>query len=280
MKAQFIDCSELLELAVAERDSDLEAEVGIDIQSLKDRLDTLHLHLAIVSEGGECSTCFVELRAGSGGEEACDWCHILSKMYTKWAILNSFTCTLIDYVTSKEGYKSCTMQMTGKDVYAFLKQEQGVHRFVRVSPFDSQGKRHTSFVSLSATPVDTTVHAGSAKQIEISPKEITIEVMRAQGAGGQHVNKTESAVRIVHIPTGITVFCQAQRSQHQNKALAMVWLQAKLYKKQQLERQTAKNEMYNSQGDIAWGAQIRNYVLTPYQMIKDTRTGVTRHGTV
>ena len=210
--------------------------------------------------------CFLELKSGSGGLEANDFMDMLANMYEKYLTNNKIAFKVVE-----RDAKSVVLSLDTN----ILHYETGIHRLVRISPFSSQGKRHTSFVSIQVLPVQEKGLA-SYKQVELDPNDLKIAVMRAQGAGGQHVNKTESAVRITHIPTGIAVLCQQERSQHQNKQMAMLWLKSKLFNKAAKEAREQKQETYSGLGDIAFGHQIRNYVMHPYQMVKDTRSGYMR----
>ena len=212
--------------------------------------------------------CFLSINAGAGGTEACDWALMLSRMYMRWANKKGFRVELIDTVDGDVvGVKSITYKLSGPYAYGYSKAEKGVHRLVRISPFDSNAKRHTSFASVDVTPeIDDNI------DIEIRPDEIRVDTYRASGAGGQHVNKTDSAVRITHLATGIVVSCQGERSQLNNKETCMKLLRAKLYDKERLERKSKVEEMGGEKKEIAWGSQIRNYVFQPYTLVKDTRT--------
>ena len=277
-RERFQQADELMVLAKEEKDDSLLQEVEKDLNLLHKEIHNFFLKTLMTGEADKCD-CFIEIRAGSGGHEACDWTRMLSRMYERWAAQQGYKSSIVDQ-TPAEGavglLKSSIIQISGDYAYGWAKHEAGVHRFARVSPFDANGKKHTSFASVQVLPVQPEDAVQSAKSIAIPASDLKVEVMRAQGAGGQHVNKTESAVRLTHIPTGISVLCQAQRSQHQNKAMAMVWLQGKLYKKHLQEKQKQKDEAYANQGEAAWGHQIRTYVLQPYQMIKDARTGHSR----
>ncbi|KAJ1558774.1 hypothetical protein HK096_004681 [Nowakowskiella sp. JEL0078] len=271
-KALYQECSEILNLANEEKDSSLLNEVIVDLESLLDDVQKYTFRL-IMSEEADKNNCFIEIRAGSGGTESCDWVQILTRMYQKWASLNSFEAKLVDEVKGEvAGLKSSTLQISGEFAFGWAKYEGGVHRLVRISPFDSNGKRHTSFASVQVFPED--MAESGAPIIEINEKDLKFEFMRAQGAGGQHVNKTESAVRLVHIPTGIIVACQNERSQHQNKATAIQMLKAKLYQRELQARAQERAERDELLPENSWGSQIRSYVMQPYQMIKDLRTGV------
>jgi peptide chain release factor 2 len=212
--------------------------------------------------------CFLSINAGAGGTEACDWALMLSRMYVRWANKKGFKVEVLDTIDGDvAGIKSVTYKIYGPYAFGYAKAEKGVHRLVRISPFDSNAKRHTSFASVDVTPeIDDDI------QIEIRPEQIRIDTYRASGAGGQHVNKTDSAVRITHIATGIVVSCQSERSQLQNKETCMKLLRAKLYDRERLERESKVQEMAGEKKEIAWGSQIRNYVFQPYTLVKDTRT--------
>ncbi|TPX57180.1 hypothetical protein SpCBS45565_g08254 [Spizellomyces sp. 'palustris'] len=270
------EITDLLELAQEEQDPALCDDITADLHSLREQLERFSLRL-MMSEEADRNGCFLELRAGAGGAEACDWVSILARMYERWGVSQSHDVKVVDDVKGEvAGLKSATLQISGEYAYGWCKHEAGVHRFVRMSPFDANNKRHTSFVSVQVYPAFESDGASDVRRIEIPPGDIKIDVMRAQGAGGQHVNTTESAVRIVHLPTGIMVTCQSQRSQHQNKAVAIQMLQAKLYERELRAKMQAKADQRADLADNAWGSQIRSYVLHPYKMIKDVRTGYER----
>jgi peptide chain release factor 2 len=214
--------------------------------------------------------CFLQIAAGAGGLDACDWAGILLRMYTRWAGAHGYEVEELERVDEPEaGIRSATIQIKGDYAFGYLKAEAGVHRLVRISPFDSQARRHTAFASVDVTP-----EVEEDSEIEIDETELRIDTMRAGGAGGQHVNKTESAVRVVHIPTGIIVRCQSQRSQHKNRAMAMAMLKAKLTSLRDAQRDAEVAKLYGEKGEISWGYQIRSYVMQPYQMVKDLRTEI------
>jgi len=211
----------------------------------------------------------VHINAGAGGTESCDWVDMLARMYLRWAEQHGYAWEMIDRTPGEEaGSRSITASVTGDRVYGRLKGEQGVHRLVRISPFDAASRRHTSFASVDVIP-----EVEEADDVEIAPEDLKIETFRSAGAGGQHVNKTDSAVRITHLPTGIIVSCQNERSQHKNRAFAMRVLKAKLLERERQQQEQKLAELRGEQTDIAWGHQIRSYVLHPYQMVKDHRTG-------
>ncbi|KAJ8331362.1 hypothetical protein O5D80_000293 [Batrachochytrium dendrobatidis] len=262
----------MIELAKEEGDDTLLKEVVADMEDLEAQLRQYFIKSLMTDEVDQ-SGCYIEIRAGAGGAESCDWVSMLTRMYERWGADQGHTVTSIAQVKGDvAGLKSSTTQIQGDYAYGWSKNESGVHRFVRVSPFDSNAKRHTSFVSVQVLPILSTSRL-STKTIEISTNELKLEFMRAQGAGGQHVNKTESAVRMTHIPTGITVFCQSERSQVQNKATALEMLKSKLYQVELDKLSRQKQEHHANLGENAWGNHIRSYVLQPYQLVKDTRTG-------
>ncbi len=263
------DAIELIEMAEAESDT---AMVADGVRALE--------ALAIESKGREIESllsgeadkldAFLEINAGAGGTEAQDWAEMLLRMYQRWSERRGYKLTLIEQSEGEQaGLKSVTIQVTGPSAYGWLKTEAGVHRLVRISPFDSAARRQTSFASVWVYPViDDTI------EIEIDPSDLRVDTYRASGAGGQHVNKTESAIRITHIPSGIVVACQTDRSQHRNRATAMGMLKARMYEAELQRREAASNATEAAKTDIGWGHQIRNYVLAPYQLVKDLRTGV------
>ena len=213
--------------------------------------------------------CYLEVNAGAGGTEAQDWAEMLQRMYVRWAEKKGYKVELLDESRGEEaGIKSATIQISGRNAYGWLKTESGVHRLVRISPYDSNARRHTSFSSISVSPV-----IDDSIEVEVLEKDLKVDTYRASGAGGQHVNKTESAVRFTHIPTGIIVACQQERSQHKNRAKAMEMLRAKIYEMELKKREAAADEINAQKTEIGWGHQIRSYVLQPYQMVKDARTG-------
>jgi peptide chain release factor 2 len=261
----------LIELAEAEKDevmiADAERALGeARAEAAKARLETL------LSGEADANNCYVEVNAGAGGTEAQDWAEILARMYTRWAEQRGYKVGWIEESAGEEaGIKSCTFKVEGPNAYGWLKTESGVHRLVRISPFDGNARRHTSFASVWVYPeVDENI------EIEILDKDLRVDTYRASGSGGQHVNKTDSAVRLTHIPTGIAVACQQERSQHQNRAKAMQMLKARLYEQELQKREAERLAIEANKTDIGWGHQIRSYVLQPYQMVKDLRTGVER----
>ncbi len=263
------DTLDLIELAEAEDDKDVLAEAedamnGLLVRAQKAQLKTL------LSGEADANDCFLQVQAGAGGTEAQDWAEILLRMYTRWADQHGFTTEWLEESPGEEaGIKSATLKIGGENAYGWLKTESGVHRLVRISPYDSSARRHTSFASAYITPViDDDI------DIDIDEKDLRIDTYRASGAGGQHVNKTESAIRITHQPSGIVVQCQNDRSQHKNRAQAMSMLRARLYEMELKKREDAAQAAADSKTDIGWGHQIRSYVLQPYQMVKDLRTDV------
>ncbi|KAJ3171058.1 hypothetical protein HDU88_008092 [Geranomyces variabilis] len=278
--AKNAEIREMLVLAQDEDDAGLLEELAGELATLREELERYSLRL-MMSEEADKSGCFIEFRAGAGGAEACDWVQIILRMYERWGSspAQGFSeVRVVDEVRGDiAGLKAATIQIVGDYAYGWCKHETGVHRFVRQSPFDSSNRRHTSFVSVQVTPaLDAAGGPEGAKYIDIPAGDIKLEAMKAQGAGGQHVNTTESAVRITHLPTGIAVACQSQRSQHQNRAVAMQMLQSKLYELELRAKAQAKAEQHAELDNAAWGSQIRSYVMHPYKMIKDLRTGFER----
>ncbi len=263
------DAVDFVELAEAENDADALAEAENAILGLQDDVARAELQ-ALLSGEADSNDCFLEVHAGAGGTEAQDWAEMLVRMYMRWAERRGFKIELIEESPGEEaGIKSTTLRISGADAYGWLKTESGVHRLVRISPFDSGARRHTSFASVWVYPViDETI------EIDIEDKDLRVDTYRASGAGGQHVNRTDSAVRITHLPTGIVVQCQSDRSQHRNREAARDMLRARLYELELRKREEASQAAYEERSEIGWGNQIRSYVLHPYQMIKDLRTGV------
>ncbi len=262
------DARDLLDIAVEEDDEDTVAEVEADVERLRSQLEQLEFRRMFSGEA-DANNAFLEIQAGSGGTEAQDWANMMLRMYLRWGESRGFKTELLE-VSGGEvaGIKSATIRFEGEYAYGWLRTETGVHRLVRKSPFDSGGRRHTSFSSVFVSPeIDDNV------DIEINPADLRVDVYRASGAGGQHVNRTESAVRITHEPSGIVVQSQSARSQHQNRDTCMKQLRAKLYEMEMMKRREAAQELEDSKADIGWGSQIRSYVLDD-QRIKDLRTGV------
>jgi peptide chain release factor 2 len=262
------DNIELLRMAEAENDKGLTAEAENALFALKGTAQRRELE-SLLSGEADHNDCYLEVNAGAGGTEAQDWAQMLLRMYVRWAERHGCKVEIIDESPGEEaGIKSTTIEIKGADAYGWLKTESGVHRLVRISPFDSNARRHTSFASVAVSPV-----VDESMPIEILDKDLKVDTLRSSGAGGQHVNKTESAIRITHMPTGIVVACQQERSQHKNRAKAMTMLRAKLYERELERREAAAAVIEAQKTEIAWGHQIRSYVLQPYQMVKDARTG-------
>lgn len=269
LNAECEDLQTLIELADEESDDSLEAEVIGGIASLTEKVNGFELQL-LLNQPYDKLNAILELHPGAGGTESQDWAQMLYRMYTRWAEKRGFKVEVLDYLDGDEaGIKSVTIAVKGYNAYGYLKAEKGVHRLVRISPFDSSGRRHTSFVSCDVVPEIT-----EDIEVEIRTEDLKVDTYRASGAGGQHVNKTESAIRITHIPTGIVVACQQERSQIQNRERAMNMLRSKLYERKIEEQQKHLAEIRGEQSDIAWGSQIRSYVFHPYSMVKDHRTSV------
>jgi peptide chain release factor 2 len=270
IESEMADTVELIEMAEAEGDDTMVDEGGAALAALAARAEHDKVEALLAGEADGNDT-YVEVNAGAGGTESQDWAEMLSRMYTRWAERRGMKVELIDYHAGEQaGIKSATYLLKGENAYGYAKTESGVHRLVRISPYDSNARRHTSFASVWVYPVvDENI------DIEINESELRIDTYRASGAGGQHINTTDSAVRITHIPTNIVVQCQNQRSQHKNKAEAMNQLRARLYEAELQKREAEANATAASKTDIGWGHQIRSYVLQPYQLVKDLRTGVT-----
>ncbi len=263
------DNVELIELAEMEGDAELEAEGVAALIALANRADRDKVE-ALLSGEADANDCFIEVHAGAGGTESQDWAEMLLRMYQRWAEKRGFKVDMVEYQAGETaGIKSATLQVKGENAYGYAKTETGVHRLVRISPYDSSARRHTSFSSIGVYPViDDNI------EIEINEGDLKIDTYRASGAGGQHVNTTDSAVRITHLPTGIVVASQNDRSQHKNRATAMGMLRARMFEAELARREADANAEYQGKTEIGWGHQIRSYVLQPYQQVKDLRTGV------
>ncbi|NNG03702.1 MAG: peptide chain release factor 2 [Inquilinus sp.] len=266
---EFADSVELVELAEEEGDEEVAAEAERALAALRERTARLELE-SLLSGEADGNDCYLEVNAGAGGTEAQDWAQMLLRMYVRWAERHDFKVDWLEESAGEEaGIKSATVEFKGQNAYGWLKTEAGVHRLVRISPFDSQARRHTSFASVSVSPV-----IDQSIDITVEDKDLRIDTYRASGAGGQHINKTDSAVRITHLPTGIVVQCQNDRSQHRNRARAYDMLRARLYEHELKKREEEAAAEAEAKSEIGWGHQIRSYVLQPYQMVKDLRTGV------
>ncbi len=262
------EIEDYIELGYEEEDPEIVATIGELLQEFETSLDTLRMKTLLSGEYDNLSA-IVTLHSGAGGVEACDWVQMLYRMYTRWASDEGFSVEELDYLEGDEaGIKSVTFQINGDNAYGFMKSEKGIHRLVRISPFNAQGKRQTSFASCDVMPdIEEDV------DVEVKDEDIRIDTYRSSGAGGQHINKTSSAIRITHFPTGIVVTCQNERSQHQNKDKAMQMLKTKLYILKQEENAAKASGIRGEVTDIGWGNQIRSYVMQPYTMVKDLRTG-------
>ena len=263
------DNIELIEMGEMEGDEDIIQEAENAIEALTEKAGELEFQTLLSGEADSNHT-YLEIHSGAGGTESQDWANMLLRMYSRWATAHGCKVELMELHNGEEaGIKSATIQIKGENAYGWLKTESGVHRLVRISPYDSNARRHTSFASVWVYPV-----IDDNFEVEINESDLRIDTYRASGAGGQHVNTTDSAVRITHIPTNIVVQCQNDRSQHKNRAAAMNMLKARLYEAELQRREDEANATHNSKSDIGWGHQIRSYVLQPYQMVKDLRTGV------
>ncbi|ADO58829.2 peptide chain release factor 2 [Paenibacillus polymyxa SC2] len=269
LRQEYEDAGMMVELAEEEGDEALVGEVENSIKSLLSKLEEFELQL-LLNQPYDKLNAILELHPGAGGTESQDWGQMLLRMYTRWGEKRGFKVETLDYLAGDEaGIKSVTLLIKGYNAYGYLKAEKGVHRLVRISPFDSSGRRHTSFVSCDVVP-----EIADDVDIEIRTEDLKIDTYRASGAGGQHINTTDSAVRITHLPTGIVVTCQNERSQIKNRERAMTMLRSKLYERKIEEQQQQLDEIRGEQSDIAWGSQIRSYVFHPYSMVKDHRTSV------
>jgi peptide chain release factor 2 len=245
------------------------AEMQDDLADVEKALDALELR-SLLSGELDASNAFLTLHAGAGGTESCDWADMLLRMYTRYAEQQGFDCKIMEYQPGDEaGVKRATIQISGSYAFGYMRAERGVHRLVRISPFDSNKRRHTSFVA-----VDVVAELTDDIDVEINEGDLRVDTFRSSGAGGQHVNTTDSAIRLTHLPTGLVVACQAERSQHMNREKAMNMLKAKLYELRMDEKRQDMEKFYGTKGEIAWGSQIRSYVLQPYTMVKDHRCGV------
>ena len=259
----------MIELGEAEKDQKVIAEAEEALRKLKADVARREME-ALLSGEADPNDSYLEVHAGAGGTESQDWAGMLLRMYTRWAADHDYKVEFLEETQGEEaGIKSATIQIKGRNAYGWLKTEMGVHRLVRISPFDSNARRHTSFASIDVYPV-----IDDRIQIDIKEADVRVDTLRASGAGGQHVNKTESAIRLTHIPTNIIVYCQNDRSQHRNRAQAWDMLRARLYERELKKREEAAAAENAAKTDIGWGHQIRSYVLQPYQMVKDLRTGV------
>ena len=267
IETDIADHAELIDMGEAEGDEAIIAESEAALEKIKTELDKRQLE-SMLSGEADGSDAFLEVNSGAGGTEAQDWAEMILRMYLRWAEKRGFKVTVLDRSDGEEaGIKSATIQISGDMAYGWIKTESGVHRLVRISPYDSNARRHTSFASVSVSPV-----IDDSIEIEIDEKDLRIDTYRSSGAGGQHVNTTDSAVRITHEPTGIVVACQNERSQHKNKDTAMSMLKARLYEAEIQRREEAASDAHSEKSDIGWGHAIRSYVLHPYQMVKDQRT--------
>ena len=269
LTGELADIRELAALAEDDGDEALLAEAVETLAGLKARAAAAELETLLSGEA-DANDCYIEIHAGAGGAESQDWAETLRRMYLRWADSRGLRAEIVEESPGQEaGVKSATVRFRGENAYGRLRTESGVHRLVRISPFDASGRRHTSFASVWVYPV-----VDESIEIEIADKDLRIDTYRASGAGGQHVNKTDSAVRMTHLPTGIVVQCQNERSQHKNRAAALSMLRARLYERELQARRDERAQLEAGKSDIGWGRQIRSYVLQPYRLVKDLRTGV------
>lgn len=269
LESSLKDNIELIELAETEGEADVAAEAEKALAALRDQAAKMELE-SLLSGEADANDCYLEVHAGAGGTESQDWAEMLLRMYTRWSEQHGYKVEYIEESAGDEaGLKSATIRVGGANAYGWLKTESGVHRLVRISPYDAASRRHTSFASVGVYPViDDTI------EIDVVDSDLRVDTYRASGAGGQHVNRTDSAVRITHMPTGIVVQCQSDRSQHRNRAQAMTMLKARLYEMELQKREDQAQAEHAAKTDIGWGHQIRSYVLHPYKMVKDLRTNV------
>ena len=268
LKNEYDDTLTMVEMAIEEDDESVYPELNSSFSNIKERLENLTLE-TLLSGPYDKNNAIVTLHAGAGGTEAQDWVEMLLRMYTRYAERREFSVETLDYLAGEEaGVKSVTILISGLNAYGYLKAEKGIHRLVRISPFDASGRRHTSFASVEVMP-----EIEDDLEIEINPDDLRVDTYRSSGAGGQHINKTDSAIRITHIPTGIVVSCQNERSQHKNRETAMKMLKSKLIEIKEREHMEKIEDIKGVQKDIAWGSQIRSYVFHPYNLVKDHRTG-------
>jgi peptide chain release factor 2 len=264
----------MIELGEAEGDQNIVAEAQAALEKLGAQVARLQMEALLAGEA-DANDSYVEVHAGAGGTESQDWANMLLRMYTRWAEQHGYKIEYLEETQGEEaGIKSATVQVKGRNAYGWLKTENGVHRLVRISPFDSNARRHTSFASVNVYPV-----IDDRIQVDVKEADVRVDTLRASGAGGQHVNKTESAIRLTHIPSNIVVYCQNDRSQHRNRAQAWQMLRARLYERELKKREQKAAAEQALKTDIGWGHQIRSYVLQPYQMVKDLRTGVSTSNT-
>ncbi len=269
LETEVSDALELIGMAEADGDEAMLREAMASLRACAEEAKRREIE-SLLSGEADGNDCYIELNAGAGGTEAQDWAEMLMRMYIRWAEQHGYKAQMLEESEGEQaGIKSATLQISGPNAYGWLKTEAGVHRLVRISPFDANARRQTSFASVWVYPVvDDTI------EIEINPSDLKVDTYRASGAGGQHVNKTDSAIRITHVPTGIIVACQTDRSQHRNRANAMEMLRARLYEAELRKRDAVTAAQEDAKTDIGWGHQIRNYVLAPYQLVKDLRTGL------
>ena len=268
LESEYEDIGTLIEMGYEENDESLIPEIEQMLNEFVDGVEQMKVQ-TLLSGPYDRNNAILKLGAGAGGTESCDWCEMLYRMYTRWAQNKGYSLEVLDYLDGDEaGIKSITMKVEGENAYGYLRSEHGVHRLVRISPFNTAGKRQTSFVSCDIMP-----EMDEDLEVEINPEDLRVDTYRSSGAGGQHINKTSSAVRITHIPTGVVVQCQSQRSQFQNKEVAMQMLKAKLFMLKQQAHVDKLSDIRGDVKDVAWGSQIRSYILQPYTIVKDHRTG-------
>lgn len=267
LQTEIEDLEAMAELA--ESDADLEAELEGELPKIEKTLDDFELR-AMFTAPEDINDCYLQINAGAGGTEACDWAAMLMRMYVRWAERNGYEVEMIDELRNEEaGIRNATLLIKGDYAYGYLQGETGVHRLVRISPYDANARRHTSFASVDVTP-----DIEGSIEIDIKPDDLKRQTFRSGGPGGQHQNKTESGVRYIHVPTGIAAESRSERSQHKNDAMALAMLKAKMYKIEEQKRMAEVERQYDEKGEVAWGSQIRNYVMQPYTLVKDARTAV------